>query len=543
VTAARLWLVAALLAGSLAGVARADEITPDHIRPFVVSEDRRQPRLPLIDVLINGQPARLLVDTGASIHLLSETIADKAQLRAGGLATLSDHFGDGSKEDALRGAVITAGDWTLSSDKPVLAKRLPEGFPADGLLSPQSISTSGEALVLDLVHGQLSALPWLEAEAKWGDFGTSLADDVVVCEGNGSPIGFLLPVEIAGQKVNLLLDTGANRSNLVLGKSLAEKLKADARPAGQSTSISKSVDTSVLPPVPLAIGKYHTTVGLVLVPNRETFECRRDGVLGLDVLDNCVIAMAGRKLLVQCQDPPPPSRTSPAAGPVRKVKPIKLVAKQDSPHGIAIDSKFVYWTNLRGGQVLKVARAGGTPVVLASGLDHPFGIAASPDAVYVTTEAMQGKIVKIPLDGTKPAILASGRRLPQQIAADSRAVYWTEGGNHGRVMRLPLAGGSPIALASDQDHPCRLAVEGENVYWRNEYDDPVMTVAIAGGKPRALAPAERFPLGVADELQLEGASHEHLRVPLPRKLMAATDGTALFWTDPSGGTILSVSPP
>ncbi|MSP63616.1 MAG: hypothetical protein EXR72_25385 [Myxococcales bacterium] len=80
--------------------------------------------------------------------------------------------------------------------------------------------------------------------------------------------------------------------------------------------------------------------------------------------------------------------------------PTTVAANQDDPQDICLDGQFVYWTNSKGGTVMKAARAGGSPVILAAGQRLPFGIAVDDAAVYWTNVgsfvgAKDGSVMKI----------------------------------------------------------------------------------------------------------------------------------------------------
>jgi hypothetical protein len=548
----------AVLLFALPEMARADDAhsritaTPDHSVALSYPKDQRVARYPMLDVLVNGHPARMLLDTGASSHMLSEAIVDRLGLKPAGLTSLSDHFGAGSKEDLASGAVISVGDWTFPTGMPLIGVRLGENFGYDGILSPQGLASASVAVVLDLVHGQLTSLRWSDAETQWGGFGVALAGGVRICQQlDGTPSrGFLLPAEIAGEKINLLLDTGADHSNLTVGSALGQKLMPQAKPAGTVHSVVRTEQAFVLPATRMALGSYQSTVALMLVPRRGTWDCAYDGVLGLDVLRNCVIAISGRKLLVQCQPAPEPDPRAMApgktgsentAGPTEPSGKITLASQQAGPNGIAVGGGYVYWTNTVGGQVSRVALAGGKPTVLASGLQRPWGIAVDSTSVYWTTDAQNGLVMQLPLAGGRPKILASGRRFPHQIVVDRSTVYWTEGWARGRVMKLPLGGGTPIVLAAKQDHPCRLAVDSQWVYWRNQFDDPVNSVPIGGGEVRALREEEPYPTAVADSVKLTAPNGNVLKITLDRKLMVALEENSLYFTNGRDGTVLKLT--
>ena len=93
---------------------------------------------------------------------------------------------------------------------------------------------------------------------------------------------------------------------------------------------------------------------------------------------------------------------------------------QPGPMRLAMDSEFVYWTDFRGGQVLRAPVGGGAIKVLASQQAGPCG-----------------------------------------ITVDSSTVYWTNN-TGGSVMSVPKSGGPPSELSVRQDHPAAIGV-GDDV--------------------------------------------------------------------------------
>lgn len=169
----------------------------------------------------------------------------------------------------------------------------------------------------------------------------------------------------------------------------------------------------------------------------------------------------------------------------------------EDPQAIAVDHTNVYFSEsgstANSGRVMKQPIAGGSSIVLASGLKYPIAIAADATRVYWTDN---DTVMEVPVGGGTPVTLASGQKGPDAVAVDATSVYWTNGGSvgvlaNGTVMKAPLAGGTPTVLASNQNGPTAIAVDAANVYWldrgANGSAGPVMKVALSGGTPAVLS--------------------------------------------------------
>src|SRR5262245_38148495 len=87
-----------------------------------------------------------------------------------------------------------------------------------------------------------------------------------------------------------------------------------------------------------------------------------------------------------------------------------LASRQRGPVAIAVDARSVYWVNQGDGSVMKIDKAGGSPVVLASRQNNPIAIAVGPDAVYWANQGTSGwedgAIVKVASGGGTPIVVA-----------------------------------------------------------------------------------------------------------------------------------------
>jgi len=178
---------------------------------------------------------------------------------------------------------------------------------------------------------------------------------------------------------------------------------------------------------------------------------------------------------------------------------VMLASGLTCPWGMAIDATSVYWTTCgdpTGGYVLKVPKAGGEVVTLASG-DRLSGIAVDATSVYWvagTSDASSGAIMKVTVGGGTPKTLATRPGPPAHLALDDSYVYWSEQMG-GAIMKVALAGGAPTTVAS-ANLPWNVALDATNVYWLGT---GVMKAPKSGGAAAQLS-SEALLLPTADLL-------------------------------------------
>jgi hypothetical protein len=123
-----------------------------------------------------------------------------------------------------------------------------------------------------------------------------------------------------------------------------------------------------------------------------------------------------------------------------------IVTGMNGPSYLAVDGAHIYWTNAGtapdygNGTVMQANLDGTSPIVLASSMAYPRGIAVDATSVYFTNyvapDTITGTVMKCAIGGcgSAPTTLATGQASPVGVAVDGTSVYWLDEGGGGLLM-------------------------------------------------------------------------------------------------------------
>src|SRR5262249_25012497 len=156
-------------------------------------------------------------------HVITGWFARKSKLHVKKLGeTGTDHVGKTIATYRVDKPEIAIDGWGDLHVTMALATEVPEVIERLGIgvfISPQRLVQQSDAVILDLVKGELRAAWWAEAKEELSTGGAPLVigSEITACEENDGPVkglSFVLPATIESQRVKLLLDTGAQHSDL-----------------------------------------------------------------------------------------------------------------------------------------------------------------------------------------------------------------------------------------------------------------------------------------------------------------------------------------
>ncbi len=251
---------------------------------------------PLVEGKVNGQPTRFILDTGTGSHVIDSALAASAQLGT-----------------PAKASSISIDGWGSLPEHAVAVRELPASIRAHGIggvIAPQLLAESAtEAVVIDLVNRRMRARPQSSAWSEMEDLGPLLSQPgprkFCPVDAGGAP-GLVLALDgsVDGEATRFELDTGASRTSLVeTSKAVA---RATTRPVLGRSVVSTAMADTAMPihgGVPLAFGAWKSTLDVGVSPDAHHGECGFDGRLGIDVLQQCAIAMTTEKMLLACRDP------------------------------------------------------------------------------------------------------------------------------------------------------------------------------------------------------------------------------------------------
>lgn len=251
--------------------------------------------LPLVRGTIAGHETWMLVDTGATSHAIATWFAQKHSLP---LATIAgsgtDHAGRSVRMFRTEGALVSIEGWgglgpgaRLVFDMPEVIERLGIGM----FLSPQMLSEDGRAAVLDLAAGELRLEPAESAHAALATHGAKLPDARVCVEtGAITGLSFVVPANVGGHAAQLLLDTGAEHTDVLEGSDAGKALASRSEEKKEKLfGASGGIKSRIVSGAQVSIGEFSSSADVSLIPGKAEASCARDGVIGMDVLRGCTL--------------------------------------------------------------------------------------------------------------------------------------------------------------------------------------------------------------------------------------------------------------
>jgi hypothetical protein len=269
--------------------------------------DARQPfAQPMVRIDAFGRPQMMVLDTGSSVHVIG--------FKGAGLTPVPTTVDDiiatdyaGRAIAAIRAPIadVRLPGWPPLSelwvstwaDPRYRGRAIRPGEPhADGVLSPLHLAREAGVVVLDFTTGTLTAGSWADAGRRLAAGDLSLTPGPVSVTGGGK---LLVPMVTGDRTLLMALDTGAPTSWLFVprGRDLPEEL----------TRISERE-------LPVRVGELALPVRFSMLERVSGATLGQDdGLLGMDVLRSCILALDPERFQVRCRSTGPSMRAAASA--------------------------------------------------------------------------------------------------------------------------------------------------------------------------------------------------------------------------------------
>jgi hypothetical protein len=113
---------------------------------------------------------------------------------------------------------------------------------------------------------------------------------------------YFVAAKVGDANATMLVDTGAWASDLKPGSGPAHALTMQTK-GGQDRGYGAGgvISSRRLPNVPVSVGAVHTSLDIQLLDDStETGACRSDGVIGMDLLQACVLVVDSSGITGRC---------------------------------------------------------------------------------------------------------------------------------------------------------------------------------------------------------------------------------------------------
>jgi hypothetical protein len=211
-----------------------------------------------------------------------------------------------------------------------------------------------------------------------------------------------------------------------------------------------------------------------------------------------------------------------------------ITANVTAPTSIAVSSSGIYWTNEVGMGGTSIGHAdinGGNPNPnFIPGPVNPCGLATDPSFLYFFADATH--IARAGLDGT--GVDRTFITIPERfcgLAVDPSFLYWSTGAPN-TVGRVPVGGGTAnpsfVPAGTTSGGPCGVAVNSQYLFWGNQDANTIGRSNVNGGSPNptlipgatnpcqlAAAPSNKVTVNSVKKKKKKGTAIVNAKVPGP----------------------------
>ena len=253
-------------------------------------------RAPGIHGTVHGKPTWMLLDTGASTHfiedwMLHRIFADDVN------ETATDHIGRVVKTSRLDEPKIALDGWGKTPETTAMIMNdTSESSDLGVTLSPQKLASSGSAVVLDFPNKTITLARSRDAAERALPRGAALAP-AQKCGGV-----YFVNAKVGDTEARLLVDTGAWASDLKPQSAAAHALVMHTV-NGQAKGYGAGgvINSHRLPGITVTVGAVRQELELQLLEQAaDRGACRSDGVVGMDLLQNCVLVIDEAAITGKC---------------------------------------------------------------------------------------------------------------------------------------------------------------------------------------------------------------------------------------------------
>lgn len=258
---------------------------------------------PIVTISINGKNGRFLVDSGASITVVSQLFAEKAKVVISGQGDIGGSSGGFSQSAVGKADLIVRSSLGKASFKGhhVVIVSLPNVFrenDLDGILSPQQLLNDREIGILDL-----SEMPSFKIYNDPPDLSkTAFGLNVISSSGPGGSKTTLFTIEafVADTKTTFIVDTGADGAGLGVETLVGKKLLPMSIPTNEKIGGINGTPAEIrlVPHASVRLLGRKFDMNIRLQPTSQGMPA--DGMLGMQFLKNCRLLLSSTRGSIHC---------------------------------------------------------------------------------------------------------------------------------------------------------------------------------------------------------------------------------------------------